>query len=84
MPGVRVTSLRPNKSDGFDTEPSDLLIIVNFIMMCYNSFYVLEFEGEISVIIKLYEEKYRDDLIFMVLQAKDALGRFAGYTQKLL
>ena len=25
--------------------------------------------------IKLYEEKYRDDLIFMVLQAKDALGR---------
>ena len=27
------------------------------------------------MIIKLYEEKYRDDLIFMVLQAKDALGR---------
>ena len=25
--------------------------------------------------IKLYEEKYRDDLIFMVLEAKDALGR---------
>lgn len=25
--------------------------------------------------IKSYEEKYRDDLIFMVLQAKDALGR---------
>ena len=25
--------------------------------------------------IKLYEDKYRDDLIFMVLQAKDALGR---------
>lgn len=25
--------------------------------------------------IKPYEEKYRDDLIFMVLQAKDALGR---------
>lgn len=25
--------------------------------------------------IKLYEDKYRDDLIFMVLEAKDALGR---------
>ena len=25
--------------------------------------------------IKVYEESYRDDLIFMVLQAKDALGR---------
>ena len=25
--------------------------------------------------IKPYDEKYRDDLIFMVLQAKDALGR---------
>ena len=75
---VQVLSPAPNKSDGFDTKPSDLLIIVNFIMMCYNSFYVLEFDGEISVIIKLYEEKYRDDLIFMVLQA------IAGYTQKLL
>lgn len=27
------------------------------------------------MVIKLYEERYRDDLIFMVLQAKDALGR---------
>ena len=27
------------------------------------------------MIIKLYEEQYRDDLIFMVLGAKDALGR---------
>lgn len=25
--------------------------------------------------IKLYEDRYRDDMIFMVLQAKDALGR---------
>ena len=25
--------------------------------------------------VKLYEEKYRDDMIFMVLEAKDALGR---------
>ena len=29
----------------------------------------------VNMEIKLYEEKYRDDLIFMVLQAKDALGR---------
>ena len=28
-----------------------------------------------TMLIKLYEERYRDDLIFMVLQAKDALGR---------
>ena len=27
------------------------------------------------MIIKPFEERYRDDLIFMVLQAKDALGR---------
>ena len=27
------------------------------------------------MIIKPYEDKYRDDLIFMILQAKDALGR---------
>ena len=27
------------------------------------------------MIIKPYEDKYRDDLIFMVLEAKDALGR---------
>ena len=25
--------------------------------------------------IKLYEDRYRDDMIFMVLQVKDALGR---------
>ena len=27
------------------------------------------------MVIKPYEEKYRDDLIFMVLQAKDAIGK---------
>ena len=27
------------------------------------------------MVIKNYDESYRDDLIFMVLQAKDALGR---------
>ena len=36
------------------------------------------------MIIKLYEEKYRDDLIFMVLQAKDALGRMPTINPDLL
>lgn len=36
------------------------------------------------MIIKLYEEKYRDDLIFMVLQAKDALGRKPAINADLL
>lgn len=31
-----------------------------------------------------YEEKYRDDLIFMVLQAKDALGRKPTINEDLL
>ena len=31
-----------------------------------------------------YEEPYRDDLIFMVLQAKDALGRRPSINQDLL
>ena len=31
-----------------------------------------------------YEEKYRDDLIFMVLQAKDALGRKPSINSDLL
>ena len=34
--------------------------------------------------IKLFEEKYRDDLIFMVLQAKDALGRKPTINEDLL
>ena len=34
--------------------------------------------------IKLYEEKYRDDMIFMVLQAKDALGRTPTINPDLL
>ena len=32
----------------------------------------------------LYEEKYRDDLIFMVLQAKDALGRVPSINSDLM
>ena len=31
-----------------------------------------------------YEDKYRDDLIFMVLQAKDALGRKPSINEDLL
>lgn len=31
-----------------------------------------------------YEERYRDDLIFMVLQAKDALGRIPRLNEDLL
>ena len=34
--------------------------------------------------IKLYEEKYRDDMIFMVLSAKDALGRTPTINPDLL
>ena len=34
--------------------------------------------------IKLYEEKYRDDLIFMVLEAKAALGRVPSANPDLL
>ena len=34
--------------------------------------------------IKLFEERYRDDLIFMVLQAKDALGRKPRINDDLL
>ena len=36
------------------------------------------------MVIQLYEEKYRDDLIFMVLQAKDALGRKPTINNDLL
>ena len=34
--------------------------------------------------IKLYEDRYRDDMIFMVLQAKDALGRLPRINEDLL
>lgn len=36
------------------------------------------------MIIKPYEDVYRDDLIFMVLQAKDALGRKPKINEDLL
>ena len=36
------------------------------------------------MIIKLFEPRYRDDLIFMVLQAKDALGRVPSLNEDLL
>ena len=35
------------------------------------------------MLIKPYEENYRDDLIFMVLQAKDALGRIPTINEDL-
>ena len=31
-----------------------------------------------------YDEKYRDDMIFMVLEAKDALGRIPRLNEDLL
>ena len=31
-----------------------------------------------------YDEKYRDDMIFMILQAKDALGRVPRLNEDLL
>ena len=34
--------------------------------------------------IKLYEDRYRDDMIFMVLQVKDALGRIPSINEDLL
>ena len=36
------------------------------------------------MLIKLYDESYRDDLIFMVLQAKDALGKMPRINEDLL
>lgn len=37
-----------------------------------------------SINIIPYQRKYRDDLIFMVLEAKDALGRVPGLNEDLL
>ena len=31
-----------------------------------------------------YEDKYRDDMIFMILEAKNALGRVPGLNKDLL
>ena len=36
------------------------------------------------MIIRPFEEEYRDDLIFMVLQAKDAMGRKPSINEDLL
>lgn len=36
------------------------------------------------MIIKPYEDRYRDDIIFMVLQAKDAMGRLPSINEDLL
>jgi GNAT superfamily N-acetyltransferase len=34
--------------------------------------------------VKLFEEKYRDDMIFMILEAKNALGRISRLNDDLL
>ena len=34
--------------------------------------------------VKLFEEKYRDDMIFMILEAKNALGRIPHLNEDLL
>ncbi|OPJ60582.1 GNAT family N-acetyltransferase [Clostridium oryzae] len=34
--------------------------------------------------IKIFEERYRDDMIFMILEAKDALGRIPRLNEDLL
>ncbi len=39
---------------------------------------------EVFMRIQLFEEAYRDDLVFMVLQAKDALGRKPSINEDLL
>ena len=43
--------------------------------------YILEYPNYMII---PYNEKYRDDMIFMVLQAKDALGRVPGLNEDLL
>ena len=43
--------------------------------------YILEYPNYTII---PYNEKYRDDMIFMVLQAKDALGRVPGLNEDLL
>lgn len=39
-----------------------------------------------KIIMKIipYQDKYRDDLIFMILEAKNALGRVPGLNEDLL
>ena len=39
-----------------------------------------------EIIMKIipYQDKYRDDLIFMILEAKNALGRVPGFNEDLL
>ena len=43
---------------------------------------VLDGGGNLKII--AYEDKYRDDLIFMILEAKNALGRVPGLNSDLL
>jgi len=41
-------------------------------------------EDRVNYSVIPYDEKYRDDMIFMVLEAKDALGRIPGLNEDLL
>ena len=43
--------------------------------------YILEYPNYLII---PYDEKYRDDMIFMVLEAKDALGRVPRLNEDLL
>jgi len=43
-----------------------------------------KFEGGIPVKIITYEDRYRDDMIFLVLEAKNALGRIPKLNEDLL
>ena len=43
--------------------------------------YILEYPNYTII---PYNDKYRDDMIFMVLEAKDALGRIPGLNEDLL
>lgn len=44
----------------------------------------MKMKKDISIKIIKYEEKYRDDMIFMILEAKNALGRVPGLNSDLL
>lgn len=41
-------------------------------------------EGEVNYKIVPFEPKYRDDMIFMILEAKNAMGRVPGLNEDLL
>lgn len=72
------------RSGDFDTRPSTFLWLKFLCPSDMISPRDLNLTESQAVIIKPYEDKYRDDLIFMVLQAKDALGRKPTINEDLL